>query len=844
MTTVSEDIISHQSHSGEWEEDARPKIYQKFFRCRSSSRGLNRRRDTYGQKLTYQKAFRARVFCIFDVLFFFWVSDARPHEEMVRLGLMRRRLGIPSFASAKQLASALKLPVTRVLRDLTVNARKRVFAKYGSVWHEFQAAGEVVVPFRVSAAYSAWLAGKGHLGPGFEVEVEEEDYSTVYDLYQASSDPAAPGIPVVVLLGHCDHGKTTLLEALSDQRHFLESEGADLMTQTVRTVYANVSPTHPITLVDTPGQDLFYRMRNYGAAVADAFLLVIAADEGVQQQTKESIGIIQGHLDKHSGAGALGRPTSRVIVAINKIDKLTPPLPPEASQEEILGHQQLRPLLEELRAYVALEGASLVGISALTGSNLEPLRRLLMLRQGAGDIECRSESEPSQEIGVGSILNIEQTTQTGIQLHVLLMQGSVASGAFFCAGGWSGTVRAIAAPHRASASTHAEEARFEPSSLSALVTAGMGAKLTVSLDSSSHEPLPLGNQILFLPSSRPLSAPTSTCVQAAATNVAAAATTAATPAFPLASLVGLPAREAAQSIAEQARMGHKLPLLRLDANVAATYRLPTPRFQEAGELENGGPGRQERPAAEGGGGGERDTQRDTKRDRETERQKAFEEREARREKRLTRREERREAHRQRGEEWLQGKTPVPTTVTEQEMDGEEEEEEEERENSDEDRQKTRRIVLKVDSHVTLETVMDAIDDAEQELQPQEQAQEQEQEQAEAEAPRDTDNVALKTEGGSENVLTNVGIIIRRGAGDVTATDALVARLSGAEIVMYNVKVLGGALSGASGKNVKTKAKSKGRSKGAPAPVPLHTFTRIPDIVDHIMGFCKLGKKVE
>jgi len=176
------------------------------------------------------------------------------------------------------------------------------------------------------------------------------------------------------------------------------------------------------------------------------------------------------------------------------------------------------------------------------------------------------------------------------------------------------------------------------------------------------------------------------------------------------------------------------------------------------------------------------------------------------------------------------------------MDKEEEgeEEEEERENSDEDRQKTRRIVLKVDSHVTLETVMDAIDDAEQELQPQEQ----EQTETEAEAPWDTDKVALKTGGGSENVLTNVGIIIRRGAGDVTATDALVARLAGAEIVMYNVKVLGGALSGAPVKNVKAKTKNKGRSKGAPTPVPLHTFTRIPDIVDHIMGFCKLGKRLE
>jgi hypothetical protein len=106
---------------------------------------------------------------------------------------------------------------------------------------------------------------------------------------------------------------------------------------------------------------------------------------------------------------------------------------------------------------------------------------------------------------------------------------------------------------------------------------------------------------------------------------------------------------------------YKRSLLRLDADVATTYRLPTPLFQEAEELKNRGPDRQERPVVEGGR--EWETHRDTHRDTETHRQKEFEEREERREKRLTRREERRGTHRQREGGWLKGKTTIPTTVT-------------------------------------------------------------------------------------------------------------------------------------------------------------------------------------
>ena len=110
-------------------------------------------------------------------------------------------------------------------------------------------------------------------------------------------------------------------------------------------------PEAKATFVDTPGQEIFYRMRNYGAMCGDIVLLVIAADDGICTQTEESIGIID----------SLKVP---VIVCINKVDLL----PPETAQ------QRLQELESSIRDYVSLQDAEIFHISAMTGHNIDALQ--------------------------------------------------------------------------------------------------------------------------------------------------------------------------------------------------------------------------------------------------------------------------------------------------------------------------------------------------------------------------------------------------------------------------------------------------------------------------------------
>ena len=618
-----------------------------------------------------------------------------------------RLTALPSFVRAKSLAATLRLPAAAVLKEVTVSARKRVYTRFGQTWFEYRAVKDVVLPFAYCARF-AEAAGTGR-------SVVEEDYRELFGHAHAALRSVAgrdrKRTPVVVLLGHQDHGKTTLLQALSNDTRWLESEGQDAMTQTLRTVGTSVG-----TLVDTPGQDLFYRMRNYGAAVADAFLLVVAADEGVMSQTAESIGIIQGHL---AAAAATAPGTAeaksvppRVIVAINKCDTLSPPLPPDASSADVLAHPELQALQAELRKYIALEGASFVGISALKGHNVGELQRLLSPAPSTQEQSGGADEKALNGVGVGAVLNVEQNTQMGLQLHVLLLEGSVTAGSCFCAGGWSGTVRSVATLQVAKSTPLVE------------ATAGMGAKISVSLDPDSGSPIPLGAEVLFWPSNRRMASPNPS-------------------AFSLSSLQDLPAREALARVAEQSRLAESFGLNALAPEAAARLRnLPAPRF----------PGREEDLPSE-----------------------------------------------------EQAAAVAAGELLEKEEEEEEEKEEEEEQESE---QRERLVVLKVDSHMTLHTVLDALDDFAQ---------------AQAAPVAAADAVSANAAAFSSSEVApgrnNVATIIRHGAGDVTPTDSLVAREAGAEIVMYKVKVLSSGGKDATGKK----------------PARLKKFTKIQQVVSHIIG---------
>ena len=258
-----------------------------------------------------------------------------------------------------------------------------------------------------------------------------------------------------------------------------------------------------ITCVDTPGQDFFYRMRNYGASVADIAVLVVAADSGVCDQTQESIGIAEG-LD------------IPVVVVINKIDLF--------NDDPSKLKSRLVDLECDIRQFNALNSSLIVPVSAKYGLNINQLKQAifqtisLLWRSKQTDtlkmhwpafsslssyfnmpLQQRLESELSSQTvdesteatisasGIGTTLNLWKNVRDGTALHVVVNAGYVVAGDYFSSGGWSGLVKRIylSSPLPTIATEHeskAQELRVT-SSLHPLSHAvpGVGMKLIVEL---------------------------------------------------------------------------------------------------------------------------------------------------------------------------------------------------------------------------------------------------------------------------------------------------------------------------------------------------------------------------
>ncbi|MFN3347228.1 MAG: translation initiation factor IF-2, partial [Candidatus Bipolaricaulaceae bacterium] len=170
---------------------------------------------------------------------------------------------------------------------------------------------------------------------------------------ETKARPAPPRPAVVAVLGHIDHGKTTLLDQIRKTRVAAEEPGG--ITQSIGAYQAQVNGKL-ITFIDTPGHRAFTAMRARGAQVTDIAILVVAADDGVMAQTIEA-------LDHIKAAGV------PMIVAINKIDK------PEANPERV--KQELANL-----GYIPEEWGGntiMVPISALTGQGVDELLEMILL---------------------------------------------------------------------------------------------------------------------------------------------------------------------------------------------------------------------------------------------------------------------------------------------------------------------------------------------------------------------------------------------------------------------------------------------------------------------------------
>ena len=219
--------------------------------------------------------------------------------------------------------------------------------------------------------------------------------------------------PVVTIMGHVDHGKTSLLDAMRKTDVVTGEAGG--ITQHIGAYQIQLETSDKITFLDTPGHAAFTEMRARGANVTDIIVLVVAADDGINDQTVEAI--------KHAKAAE-----SPIIIAINKID--LPDADPNRVQTELLQHEIV---VEELGGDVIQ-----VQVSAKTGQGIDKLQEAILLQ--AEILELKANPHRS---AAGTIVEAKVERGKGSVATVLVQHGTLRIGDIFVAGAEWGRVRAL-----------------------------------------------------------------------------------------------------------------------------------------------------------------------------------------------------------------------------------------------------------------------------------------------------------------------------------------------------------------------------------------------------------------
>ncbi|MBF0392663.1 MAG: translation initiation factor IF-2, partial [Alphaproteobacteria bacterium] len=232
-----------------------------------------------------------------------------------------------------------------------------------------------------------------------------------------SAHEMAPRAPVVTVMGHVDHGKTSLLDAL--RATDVVSGEAGGITQHIGAYQVTMKSGDKITFIDTPGHEAFTAMRARGANMTDIVVLVVAADDGIMPQTIEAI--------RHARAAKVP-----IVVAVNKIDK--PDARPERVRQELLNHEVV---VEDLGGEVQC-----IEVSAKKRLNLEKLEEAILLQAEILDLKA-NHGRSAQ----GVVIEAKIERGRGSVATVLVQKGTLKVGDVFVAGTEWGRVRALNDDH-------------------------------------------------------------------------------------------------------------------------------------------------------------------------------------------------------------------------------------------------------------------------------------------------------------------------------------------------------------------------------------------------------------
>ncbi len=303
-----------------------------------------------------------------------------------------REVKIPEFISVQELANRMASRVAEVIKVLIKND----IAATATQTIDSDTAELVVLEF----GHKPKRVSESDIELGLDTTVEEKEDAIIRP-------------PIVTIMGHVDHGKTTLLDALRNTDLVSKEQGG--ITQHIGSYQINTKAGKKITFIDTPGHSAFSGMRARGAKLTDIVILVVAADDGIMPQTIEAI--------QHSKAAKVP-----IIVAVNKIDATGADT--DKVINELLKHDIV---VEKLGGEVPL-----VEISALKKKNLDSLIDNIIVV--AEIIEIKASMTQRSE---GTVLEAKREQGRGVVASIVQQRGVLKKGDIIVAGSQWGKIRAI-----------------------------------------------------------------------------------------------------------------------------------------------------------------------------------------------------------------------------------------------------------------------------------------------------------------------------------------------------------------------------------------------------------------